>query len=650
MAHHLRRLTVLATATGLAAVALAVPASPAAAATGAFVSGWGAAPARTVATTAANFTCRQVARMTLMGSAVRIRLSNSRGTAPVTFGAVTAAAHRGDGATGTAVPVRFGGQAAVTLAPGAEVTSDTVALRVAAGMEVAVSVYVPGAVTTISEHEMAAPGYCSAFDGSGGDRTRDTAVVSLPQRQNAVWWLNGVDVQASSAENAVVTLGDSLTDGNDALAAAYQRYPDHLSRRLQRTAAGSRLSVVNMGISGNTVVAAGASSPTALARFDTDVLQQRRVAHMVLLEGINDISRNATAQQVIDGLTQLVDRAHAANVSVMLATVTPRHKGCGQPDDAWDTKIAVINDWIRATGMVEATVDFHAAVRNPASPNCILPAFDSGDHLHFNAAGAQALANAVDLSAFHRRGSVAAPAGTCLEVPGGTATSGVRVQLAECTDNAPQAWTEVADGTVRAYGRCLDVYGSGTASGTAVILWDCNGAGGQQWRQQPDGTLRNPRSNMCLDTVGAAVSTGSRLQISACTAAASQRFRLPGTPGPALSGVLAGPANTCVAPVGTVIQVAPCTGQQWSLNADGTMRANGGCLDVTAGSTAQGAALVLWTCTGGANQQWVQRIDGTLMNPASQRCVDAPANATAPGTRLVIWDCHGGGNQRFRIA
>ncbi|MET0419682.1 MAG: ricin-type beta-trefoil lectin domain protein [Actinoplanes sp.] len=486
----------------------------------------GAAPARTVAVAAADSTCRQIAGTTLMGSAARIHLSNARGTAPVTFGAVTAAAHQGNGATAAALPVRFGGQASVTVAAGQEVTSDAVPLRVAAGSEIAVSVYVPGSITNVSEHEMAGPAYCTPLGGSGGNRTAETTAANLTQRQNALWWLNGVDVQTSTAENAIVTLGDSLTDGNDALAAAYQRYPDQLSRRLQRTAAGSHLSVINMGISGNTAVAAGAASPTALARFDSDVLRQRRVGHLVLFEGINDISRNATAAQIIDGLTQLVNRAHAANISVVLATLTPRHPGCGLPDDAWDTKITEVNNWIRSTRIAEAVVDFHAAVRDPQSPNCIRAAYDSGDHLHFNAAGAQALGNALDLGIFTGRGSIQAPGGKCLDVPGGNATGGTRIQLWACSDNAPQAWTPVADGTVRAYGKCLDVYGGSTAQGAAVALWSCNAGANQQWVQRLDGTLMDPASQRCLDAPANVTTPGTRPVIWDCHGGANQRFRV----------------------------------------------------------------------------------------------------------------------------
>jgi lysophospholipase L1-like esterase len=652
------RLTASAAVLAVTATAVVATGMPAAAASSAFVSAWGAAPARTVAIAAGDFTCRQIARTTLMGSAVRIRLSNARGAAPVTFGAVTVAAHRGGGSTAATLPVRFGGQPAVTIAAGAEVTSDPVALRVTAGTEVAVSVHVPGSVTSVSEHEMAGPAYCTALDGSGGNRTADTTPTALTYRHNALWWFNGVDVQASTAESAIVTLGDSLTDGNDSLATAYQRYPDHLSRRLQRTAAGSHLSVINMGISGNTVVTGGAASPTAVARFDSDVLGRQRVGHVVLFEGVNDISRNATAAQIIDGLTRLVNRAHAANISVVLATLTPRHKGCGLPDDAWDAKIAEVNTWIRANRMVEAVADFHAAVRDPGSPNCIRPAYDSGDNLHFNATGAQALADSLDLTHFTRRGGLYGPAGTCVDLPSGSATSGTRVQLAPCLDTASQAWTPVADGTVRAYGKCLDAFGGGTVAGAAVQLWDCHGEAGQQWRQQSDGTLRNARSALCLATVNGATADGTRLQLAACTGAPAQSFRLPSTPGPAVDGALTGPANTCVEITGnatangTAVQLAGCTGtsaQRWSLVADGTLRANGKCLDVAANSTAQGAKPAIWDCHGGANQQWVQRFDGTLMNPVSQRCLDAPANVTAPGTKPVIWDCHGGANQRFRI-
>ncbi|GAA3289838.1 hypothetical protein GCM10020295_02700 [Streptomyces cinereospinus] len=65
-----------------------------------------------------------------------------------------------------------------------------------------------------------------------------------------------------------------------------------------------------------------------------------------------------------------------------------------------------MNAWIRGSGVFDAVVDFDAAVRDPADPQRMLARYDSGDHLHPNDAGFQAMADAVDLRTLGRPGPV----------------------------------------------------------------------------------------------------------------------------------------------------------------------------------------------------------------------------------------------------
>jgi lysophospholipase L1-like esterase len=425
--------------------------------------------------------------------------------------------------------VRFGGTSSVTIPAGGEVVSDPVPIQVSSGTQIAVSTYVPGAITKFTYHELGgAVNYCTGFDGGGGDQTAATSTTTWPVRGTAVSWLNGIDVTATTSEKSIVTLGDSLTDGFPVEADQYHRYPDRLSARLQATSAGSHVSVINMGIGGNAIY--GGVGPAAIARFDHDVLAQAGVRHLVLFEGTNDIGGGATAQSIIDGLTGLINRAHAANVAVTLATITPRHNGCGQPNDAVDNVIDAVNSWVRSTTSVESKVDFAAAVRDPSSTNCIRPSYDSGDHLHFSAAGYQAMADAFDLRIFTANtGQVSAPSGLCLDLPGGASSNGTQAQVWNCLQNSPQSWTVLPDGTVRAYGKCLDISGNSTAVGVPVQVWTCNGLGGQVWKQQSNGELRNPQSNLCLDLPNGNAVNGQALRTWPCNGTFAQQFRLPTT-------------------------------------------------------------------------------------------------------------------------
>jgi lysophospholipase L1-like esterase len=212
-----------------------------------------------------------------------------------------------------------------------------------------------------------------------------------------------VEVTPTVPYRAVVTLGDSITDGTRSTPDTNNRWPDHLAVRLYENQ--QTMAVLNAGISGNRILRDGAG-PNAPARLDRDVLVQQGVTHVTLLESINDIGQNClnpdqgvTSDQLMVGIRQLIARAHEKHLKFIGATMTP-FEGAAYFCESGEVQRETINDWIRFGGEVDGVIDFDAAVRDPASPRRFLPFFDSGDHLHPNDYGYTVMAESIDLSLF----------------------------------------------------------------------------------------------------------------------------------------------------------------------------------------------------------------------------------------------------------
>ena len=234
------------------------------------------------------------------------------------------------------------------------------------------------------------------------------ATLATPKTVNSWYFLKGVDVETKADDTAaVVAFGDSITDGFSSTLNGNHRWPDYLAERLQADALTKRLSVLNEGVSGNRVLHDGAG-PSALARFDRDVLAQAGVKYLIVLESINDIGQLArpnnpeghvTAQDLELGLDQLVERAHEHGIKVFGATLTP-YKGTFYDSSEGEQVREAVNQWIRSSGVFDGMIDFAKAVEDPAEPLRILPAYDDGHHIHPNDAGYQAMANAINLEMF----------------------------------------------------------------------------------------------------------------------------------------------------------------------------------------------------------------------------------------------------------
>ena len=355
-----------------------------------------------------NRTVRQVVHTTLGGQRARIRLTNEYGERPLVIGA----AHIAVRDSGTAIrtdtdhAITFGGRPAVTLRPGAFITSDPIDLAIPALSDLAISLWIQDTIRTSTRHQAA---HQSGYVSGPGDFT--TSAAFAPDTTITSWlWLAGVDVTNPAATGVIVAFGNSITDGSATTLDANARWPDVLARRLSGAHEPPK-GVVNAGIGGNRVLAPG-TGPSALSRFDRDVLMQPGVTHVVVLEGINDLGRGTaprdprdslTADDIIFGYRQLIARAHERGLVIYGATLTPIG-GMPRPTNATvDEKRRAINAWIRTSGMFDGVIDFEAAVRDPAQPDRMLPAYDSGDHLHPSDAGYRAMGESIDLALFRRR-------------------------------------------------------------------------------------------------------------------------------------------------------------------------------------------------------------------------------------------------------
>jgi len=365
-------------------------------------------------------TAREIVFSSIGGSEVRVRFSNAYGTTPLQIGEATVAIAGPDGSLvpGTVRQLTFGGQTSLELPPGGETFSDPVALGVRPLSHLAVSIYLPRPTGPATGHR----GSRETNYVAGGDHVGDLSAAAYLSRIQGWYFIDGVDVMTGDRyHGAVVTFGDSITAGARSTINADASWPDDLARRLAAST-GPTLSVVDAGIGGNRVLDnTPCCGGSALDRFDPDVLAQTGVRDVILLEGVNDIGfahgsspltvphTAVTAQQLIAGYQKLIAAAHAAGLRIFGATLLP-FKGAGYWTARGERVREAVNRWVLTSGAFDGVINFAAAVADPANPQRLNPAYDSGDHLHPNDAGYRAMAGAVSIPAL--LGPTSAPART----------------------------------------------------------------------------------------------------------------------------------------------------------------------------------------------------------------------------------------------
>jgi lysophospholipase L1-like esterase len=363
-------------------------------------------------------TVRQIVRLAAAATCVRIRISNEFGAGPLRIGALHIARAAQDGGI---LPdsdhvLTFSGNTSITIPPGAPALSDPIAWNVRALSRLAISAYLP---------ERTRPPGHRVFE-----YVAPAGNFSASRRMpGAQWLLTGalstqVQIISPTAKRAIVTLGDSITEGFGSTPNAFRGWADRLAERLQRSPNTDGWSVVDAGVNSNRLLHNGPGIG-ALARFDRDVLSVPGVAMIILLEGINDIGYShtrpaeaVTAQDIIVAYRQLIARAHAHGIKIVAGTLMA-FEGAHYYTAQGEMTRQTVNRWIRTSGAFDGIIDFDAALRDPSHPLRINPALQRGDDLHPNDAGYEAMARAISLGLFAGR---AASATSSLSRAGAPAT------------------------------------------------------------------------------------------------------------------------------------------------------------------------------------------------------------------------------------
>lgn len=371
-----------------------------------------------------NQTVRNIVFASTGGDRVRVRISNVGGASPLRVGSATIALSAGGSAIvdGTTRNLLFGGSRSTLIAAEGEGLSDPVSLDVSALQTLAISIYLPDRTGPATQHYFATENNFLA----SGNQVEDMGGRAFARSMQCWLFLSGVDVRASrNVRGALVTLGDSITDGYQSTTDGNQRYPDQLARRFAARN-GPTLSVSNAGLGGNELLNNQTGDNAlifgvpASARLPRDVLAQAGARAVILLEGINDIGASySLATDLIQAEKQIITQVRAAGLRIYGGTLIPfggsqATNGVNYGTPFGEEQREALNHWIRTAGAFDGVIDFDKAVRDPQNPTRMRPAYDSGDHLHPNDAGYLAMADAVNLEKIIRE-SLQLPNGDWVE-------------------------------------------------------------------------------------------------------------------------------------------------------------------------------------------------------------------------------------------
>ncbi len=356
-------------------------------------------------TDANDVTVRQIVRISAGGWAFRVRISNALNSAPLTIKSVHIARSLGGSRIDAASDqtLTFGGHSEITIPALSDYISDPVGRNEEPLADLAISFY----IATAPVHQTSHPGARATSYAVHGDHAADAELVTP---LTFTYWFNlsGVDVQTLPEAYATAVLGDSITDGYGVKPDTNMRWTDVLARRLHEKPIG----VLNEGIGGNRLLDDGLG-PSALSRFDRDVLSQSGIKKVIVFEGVNDLgtaTRDAPISpeahavlvaRIVSAYQQMIYKAHSHGLTIVGTTITPfTGSDYYHPDASVEADRQAVNTWIRASGHFDAVIDFDSIMRDPTRPERLQPALDSGDHLHPSEAGYRLMGESVSLTLF----------------------------------------------------------------------------------------------------------------------------------------------------------------------------------------------------------------------------------------------------------
>jgi len=346
-----------------------------------------------------NNTLRQVIYTTLSGNHIRLKFSNEYGNAPLTMNAVYLAVSGSSSSTvaDTSTQITFGANPSVTIPAGETVVSDVINYELPALTRMSISIYFGSVPSDITGH----PGSRTTSYIKAGNVAESTT-ISSPATTDHWYVITGIDVLKDPSSAAIAILGDSITDGRGSTTNANNRWPDNLARLLKEDEKTYEISVLNQGIGGNAVLSGGLG-PTALVRYDRDILEQSGVRWAIILEGVNDIggsSSQTVAQNLIVAYEEFIEKAHDKGILVYGITILP-FGGSQYASTAHESARQTVNNWIKTSGKFDAVIDLATEVSDPSNRANLLSTYDSGDHLHLNVAGYQKMAEMINLELFY---------------------------------------------------------------------------------------------------------------------------------------------------------------------------------------------------------------------------------------------------------
>ena len=388
----------------------------------AWVASWAASP-MSGTTSFSDQTVRNIIYTSVGGNSLRVRMSNTFGSAPLQVGSVSVGVvlNGAQLVPGTSHTLTFGGKTATTIPAGAQLLSDPLTMKVQPLTELAVSVYLPSDTGPATNHSDSQQNNYIA----SGDHTGDAAPTPYTNTTGSWYFVDGLDVYSATADGAVVAFGDSITDGYQSLTGANARWPNYLARRLAGDLGDRAPGIVDEGISGNRVLSPSSCfGVSAESRFERDALSQAGVKAIIFLEGINDIgfagmpssgcsdpnNANVTPAQIEAGYKYLIGLAHSRGVKIYAGTLMP-FAGSNTVYGGYfgtaygETLREQVNTWIRTSGAFDGVIDFSALTQDQYDPQYLNPAYvanaapsSTSDGLHPNDVGYQAMAAAIPLA------------------------------------------------------------------------------------------------------------------------------------------------------------------------------------------------------------------------------------------------------------